>query len=205
MYTIVVTEELPKFDTGSRVGGAMKSLDLVFVDTETTGLDPKIHELIEIGFVRVRQIWAENEQPKFEVVEEWSKKIKPEHIEVADPISLKINGYTVTGWQGAFKLEEVMREFSEKTNEGIMVAHNVSFDAGFIDMAYSKCKIRNTMHYHRLDTVSMAFAKLHNTPDVTRYSLGELCKNFGIIHEDAHSALSDARACYELFKKLIYI
>ena len=42
------------------------------------------------------------------------------------------------------------------------------------------------MHYHRLDTVSMAFAKLHSTPEVLRYSLAELSKHFGIESDDLH-------------------
>lgn len=198
-----MTQENPKIETVSRVGGAMKGTDLVFVDTETTGLDPKVHELIDIGFVRVKQTWHDTENPEFTVVEEWSQKIRPLHIEVADPVSLKINGYTVTGWNDAVTLEVAMKEFAQKVAGGIMVAHNVSFDAGFLDMAFSKCGIPNPMHYHRLDTVSMAYAKLHNTPDVTRFSLGELCKYFSIENHSAHSALSDAKACFLLFKELM--
>ncbi len=198
-----MANEIEKPETVSRFGGAMRSLDLVFVDTETTGLDPKIHELIEIGFVRVKQLWIEGQNPQFEVVEEWSQKIRPEHIELADPVSLKVNGYTVTGWSDAILLPEAFQIFSKKVEGAIMVAHNVSFDAGFLDMAFSKCGIPNKMHYHRLDTVSMAYAKLHNLPDVTRYSLGELCKYFSIENENAHSALSDAKACFQLFKKLM--
>jgi ATP-dependent DNA helicase DinG len=84
-----------------------------------------------------------------------------------------------------------------------MVAHNVAFDAGFVDTSLAKQGIVNTMHYHRLDTVSMAYAVLHDEPDVDRYSLAELCKHFGIVNENAHSALADARADFELFKRLM--
>ena len=181
----------------------MKVHDLVFVDTETTGLDARIHEIIEIAVVRVRQDWSDGEKPVFTIVDEWSVKAQPENISSADSASLRINGYTVTGWEGATTIKNALDEFSEKTDGAIMVAHNVAFDTGFIDTNFAKYGIPNKMHFHRLDTVSMAYAVLHDTPDVARYSLAELCKHFGIVNESAHSALSDARADFELFKKLM--
>ena len=181
----------------------MQTPDLVFVDTETTGLDPFATEVIEIAVVRVRQEWAGGQKPVFTVVDEWSSKIKPTHIETANPASLRINGYTPDMWVDALQAEEVFKTFAEKTAGAIMVAHNVAFDAEFIGRNFHKYKIENKMHYHRLDTVSMAYAQLQNIPEMPRYSLGELCKYFGITNERQHSALSDARACFEIFKKLI--
>ncbi len=194
------TEQV-KNDGISRTGGAMKATDLVFVDTETTGLDPRRHELIEIGLVRVKQDWS-GATPTFTVIDEWSTKVHPENIQIADPASLRINGYSATGWEHSPKIKDALGEFIKRAEGAIMVAHNVAFDAGFIDTYLAVHSMPNTLHYHRLDTVSMAYAKLHNT-DVTRYSLAELCKHFGIENAHAHSALSDARACFELFKKLM--
>jgi DNA polymerase III epsilon subunit-like protein len=195
--------EVTKQDTVSRVGGAMKGTDLVFVDTETTGLDPRTHELLEIAFIRVSQDWQSGESPKFTVLEEWSRKVFPENLKTADPMSLRVNGYTLHGWKDAVNIADALKEFSEKTAGAIMVAHNVAFDAGFLDTYFSKFGIRNKMHYHRLDTVSMAYAKLHGIPEVTRFSLAELCKYFRVVNENAHSALADARADFELFKRLM--
>ena len=59
------------------------------------------------------------------------------------------------------------------------------------------------MHYHKLDTVSMTWAKLHKNPDIDHFSLREMCKHFGIENKNPHSALSDARATFELYKKLM--
>jgi DNA polymerase III epsilon subunit-like protein len=49
----------------------------------------------------------------------------------------------------------------------------------------------------------MAYAVLHSEPDFARYSLGELCKYFGIVNTKPHSALADAEADFEVFKKLV--
>lgn len=184
--------------------GAMKKTDLVFVDTESTGLNTRYHELIEIAFVRVSQDWN-GDIPKFEIVDEWAVKIKPQNILLADSIALKINGYTKEDWKDAIDIKEALKQFSQKTEGAIMVSHNVASDAGFLDTYFDMYKIENKMHYHRLDTVSMAFVILKNNDEVIRYSLGELCKYFGIVNEKAHSALADARADFELFKKLIYL
>ncbi len=182
--------------------GAMKTADLVFVDIEATGLDPRRHEIIEIAAVRVRQDWSRT-TPSFAVLDEWSAKIRPENIADADPASLRVNGYSVSGWTHALPAAEVLAEFARRTEGAIMVAHNVAFDSAFIDTHLSARGMPNKMHYHRLDTVSIAYAKLHGAPDVNRYSLAELCKHFGLVNEHAHSALSDARADFELFKKLV--
>ena len=84
-----------------------------------------------------------------------------------------------------------------------MIGHNVAFDSGFLEYASSEAGIANTMHYHKLDTVSISWAKLHKDPDVEHFSLRELCVRFGIKNERAHTALSDARATFELYKKLM--
>jgi DNA polymerase III epsilon subunit-like protein len=84
-----------------------------------------------------------------------------------------------------------------------MVGHNVAFDSGFLEHAYAKTGIKNSMHYHKLDTISIAWAKLHREPDLEHFSLRELGVRFGIKNEKAHTALSDARATSLLYKKLM--
>ena len=192
-----------ELENTNRIGGAMRTTDLAFVDIETTGLNSRMHEIIEIAVIRVKQTWILNQKPTFEKMFEWSVKIKPEHLELADPVALRINGYIASDWKESVTLQHALNEFIEKTDGAIMVAHNVAFDSEFINAKLFDFNIQNKMHYHRLDTVSFAFGKLYSAPEVGRYSLGELCKYFGIVNEHAHSALSDAQADFELFKKLM--
>jgi DNA polymerase III epsilon subunit family exonuclease len=173
----------------------MKEHNFAFIDIETTGLSLFKHEIIEIGCVLTT--------PELEVIEEFEFKIKPERIEDADPVSLEVNNYDPKNWESASRLEEVMKIFSEKVKDSIMVGHNVAFDVGFLESAFNQTKIANPMHYHRLDTISIAWAKLHNDPTLEHFSLRELCVRFGIENVRAHTALSDARATFELYKKLM--
>lgn len=173
----------------------MKNHNLAFVDIETTGINLLKHEIIEIGCVLAT--------PDFKVIEEFELKIKPEKIENADPVALKVNHYNAEDWKGAVSLEEGMKTFSEKVKGAIMVGQNVAFDSGFLEHAFNQTELPNIMHYHKLDTISIAWAKLHREPDLEHFSLREMCERFGIKNERAHSALSDARATFELYKKLM--
>jgi DNA polymerase III epsilon subunit-like protein len=92
---------------------------------------------------------------------------------------------------------------ASKIEGAILVGHNMPFDLSFLDAAFSKTGLKNPLHYHRLDTISIAWAKLHREVDLEHFSLRELCIRFGIKNENAHTALSDARATYELYKKLM--
>ncbi len=179
----------------------MTSKLFAFIDTETTGLDFTRHELIEIGLVLARA----EDNGAFTVVEEWDVKIKPLHIENADPISLKVNKYDPSTFGDAIPLAEAMAMLSKKTDGAIMVGHNVAHDFAFLATAFSQTSIENKMHYHKLDTVSIAYAKLRDQNDIDRYSLYALCQYFGIENANAHSALSDARTTFELYKKLMAV
>ena len=143
----------------------MRKHNFAFIDIETTGLNLLQHEIIEIGCVLTT--------PELEVIEEFELKIKPEHIENADPVALKVNHYDPAKWKKAYTLEKAMKIFSEKVKNCIMVGHNVAFDAGFLEYAFNKTDLQNTMHYHKLDTVSIAWAKMHKNPKLEHFSLRE--------------------------------
>lgn len=173
----------------------MRKHNFAFIDIETTGLNLLKNEIIEIGCVITN--------PELETIEEFELKIKPENIESADPVALKVNHYNEKDWEDAGSLKEAMKVLKEKTKDCIMVGHNVAFDAGFLEYAFNKTDLLNAMHYHKLDTISFAWAKLHREPDLEHFSLRELCERFNIKNERAHSALPDARATFELYKKLM--
>ena len=59
------------------------------------------------------------------------------------------------------------------------------------------------MHYHKLDVLTFAFAKLYDKPDAQKFSLRALCRYFDIKNEKEHSALADIRATLEVYKRLI--
>lgn len=171
---------------------------LAFVDIETTGLDATAHEIIELGVVI-----AKMKDGELVVTDELNLKIQPKHLENADAQALRINGYNEADWLFAISLPDAMKEFAKKTDGAIFVAHNITFDFGFIDTAFKKTGVENKMHFHKLDTISLAFGILHTNDDPGKLSLRTLTEKYGIENKKAHSAFADAYATYEVFKKLM--
>ncbi|MCC7160828.1 3'-5' exonuclease [Candidatus Nomurabacteria bacterium] len=171
---------------------------LAFIDVETTGLDRDVHEIIELGVVI-----AKMKDGALVVTDQIDFKIKPERIENAEPQALRINGYNEADWIFAVSLEDAMKELSKKTDGAVFVAHNITFDYGFIESAFKKTGAENKMHYHKLDTISLAFGILHQNDDIGKLSLRVLCEKYGIENKKAHSAFADSYALYEVFKKLM--
>ncbi len=176
----------------------MLNQTLAFVDIETTGLDRDIHEIIELAVVV-----AKIKDDELIVLDELNLKIQPKNIQNADPQALRVNGYNEADWIFAVSLEDAMSEFAKKTQGAVFVAHNITFDYGFIEKAFKNTDIENKMHYHKLDTISIAFSINHQNDDIGKLSLRALCEKYGIENKKAHSAFADTYALYEVFKKMM--
>lgn len=171
---------------------------LAFIDVETTGLDSDTAEIIELGVVI-----AKLKDDELVVIDQLDLKIRPEHIETAEPAALRINGYNEVDWLFAVSIQDAMKLFAEKTEGSIFVAHNLTFDYGFIDRAFKNTGVENKMHFHKIDTIALAFGVLFNNDDMNKLSLKALTEYYGIENKKAHSAFADAYATYEVFKKLL--
>ncbi|HEY9583251.1 MAG TPA: 3'-5' exonuclease [Candidatus Paceibacterota bacterium] len=184
---------------------------LHFIDTETTGLDPRMHEIISFGLVRAKHITDDVGNSRFEILDEREILLKPENLGNADPTALKINGYAPERWTGALsqidgmnQIRDMLTELDEqdqKVNRVIIAGHNVQFDLAFIQGACWREDIKYHLPRHVFDTYSLS----HHMLTLKSYSLARLCEHFNIVNKDAHSALSDARASLEVYKKLCQI
>jgi DNA polymerase-3 subunit epsilon len=181
----------------------MKKYRLAFVDTETTGLSPQKHEIIEIACVLAEQVDRPGRGPELKFIEEFEIKVKPLRIQDAEPEALRINGYNETDWLFAVDLKNALELLSKKAEGAIMVSHNMAFDFAFLDKAFQDTGVKNLMHYQKMDTISIAFAKLYDKAEHDKYSLRYLCEIFNIKNEKAHTALSDTKALFEVYKKLM--
>ena len=170
-------------------------MNLFIVDLETTGLDPSVHEIIEIGCVNVTT------GETFEV------KVRPLHIKDAQPEALKVNGYNEADWEEAFLLPNALKLLTQFLYAGddvaprYMMAYNVSFDRAFLEKAYRDCNMVYPFHYNHLDLLTMVWDRHWNRLEVT--SLKNTCKALSIPPEpEVHRALGGAQAAFEVYKKL---
>ena len=176
----------------------LKENPLTFLDIETTGLRYD-HEIIEIGGLVVSQ-------PDYKIISEFVFKIKPRFIANADQIALKIVGYNETDWQDGLDLKTALVRLEDLAKNTILVGQNFTFDWARLEKAFFEngwTDVPPAFSYHRLDVMSMAFAKLYNEPKVKHYSLRDLADYFGVTNEHQHNALADSRTTYEVFKKIM--
>ena len=179
----------------------MKNTSLAFIDTETTGLDCKRNEMIELAVI-LTKINYENDQSSLVTIEEKEWKIKPSKMETADPRALKINGYNETDWLFAPDLKSVMEDFTQKTSGYILVAHNLIFDWGFLNEAFLETGIKDNSSHIKLDTLSIAYAKFIDK-NISGLSLKALAEYYGLKNERAHTALADTRVTRSIFCRLM--
>lgn len=156
--------------------------DYVVVDIETTGSWSNGDRITEIGAVKVRNHL---------VVDEWHSLLNPQRAIPAKIVQL--TGITNETVRDAPLFAEVADSFMEFMGDGIFVAHNVSFDYGFI--AYEFERIGRRFRFPKLCTCA---GMRRRYPGHKSYGLGKLCETYGISLVNHHRALCDARATAQL-------
>jgi DNA polymerase-3 subunit epsilon len=163
----------------------------LIIDTETSGLNPAIHELLSFGAIVVIN------QSITETIE---IKIKPQHLEKADPEALMINGYSERTWRQAMSQQHAaykIQDFLYRHQDDITVGHNFSFDKKFIQALANKQELLLPIPYPYLDTMDIARTILAPY-GLKSMKLEEICKFLGWKRRRAHSALSDCEDCYKI-------
>lgn len=171
--------------------------DLVFFDIETTGLDPAVHEILELAAVRL-DIGSLDEVAAFEA------RVLPRHIETATQEALAINGYSPELWnQTAFSLRHALGSFVEICKDHVtLVAHNPVFDWAFVRPALAEHELLATVDYHVIDTASLAWP-IAMSGAIDRVKLQVVCDHLGISNEGEHRALADCRRAAEAYRRMM--
>lgn len=156
----------------------------VCIDLETTGLNPKLDRIIEIGVVKV-----ENNK----IVREWETFVDPGR-KLEERIAA-LTGICDKQLSGAPEIAEVLPELFALIGEETLLGHRVLFDYSFL----KKAAVDNRMPFEKkgIDTLKIARKYL---ADLESRGLEYLCKYYGIGH-NAHRALEDARATMRLYQK----
>ncbi|MFC0229900.1 PolC-type DNA polymerase III [Bhargavaea ullalensis] len=162
--------------------------EYIVFDVETTGLSAVYDKIIELAAVRVKD---------GEIIDTFESFSDPGHPLSATTIDL--TGITDDMVRGTPQIEEVARRFHEWAGTGILVAHNASFDMGFLYEAYKKAGIEERSH-PVIDTLELA-RMLH--PELKNHRLNTLCKKFGIDLTQHHRAIYDCEATGHLLVHLL--
>ena len=161
--------------------------EYVVFDIETTGLSPTNNRIIEIGAVRIKD---------GRIQDTFSEFVNPE---VPIPYTItKLTSITDAMVQNAPTIEVILPKFLEYIGDASVVAHNATFDTGFIRENAKRLGL--VFDSTIVDTMTLAHILL---PELGKYTLDRLCKQFGVVNEHHHRACDDAAATAEIFVKMI--
>jgi DNA polymerase III alpha subunit (gram-positive type) len=168
---------------------------LAITDIETTGTDPFVHEILEIGLVLCHPI-------SFEIINTLNIKVKPKNIGNAVPAAIERNGYKESDWVDAVSLDNAMRIYSEMTANAVFYSYNVTFDWNFLSNAFNKTGVENKMDYHRFDVMSMVFCKFNKKMESV--TLNTSLKLLNLPEEsNPHNALNGAMQAQLILKNIL--
>ena len=156
----------------------------VVVDIETTGLMNSYNRITEIAAVKMKD---------GKVIDQFQSLLNPKRPIPRD--IQKLTGITNEMVASAPVFEDIATALDEFTQGTIFVAHNVSFDYGFIQREFSRLDQRFVRPY----ICTKAGMKKHY-PGLDSYGLKKLSSEFGIEMVQHHRAMSDAQAAAGLLK-----
>ncbi len=183
---------------------------LIFLDTETTGLNPDKHRTLEIAYKvvdgRADKVILSYESIVSQTAEVWAE---------ADPYSLQVNGFT---WEETLKgrservvASEILNDLNRLglgQKEGVFICQNPSFDrAFFAQIVNTDLQVHNGWPYHWLDLASMYWGvQVKQNPDFLQHlkegalSKNSIARHYGLPSEESpHRAVNGVdhlMACY---------
>jgi DNA polymerase III epsilon subunit len=167
--------------------------DITFLafDTETTGLFPIMHRMVEVGAVHFRL--DGRELATFQML------INPE-VPIPPDVQ-QVHGITDAMVRGQPTVEQIMPHFIEFLGapDTILLAHNASFDLSFLAMALTRLGIASPPH-NVFDTLEMT-RRLY--PTWLSHSLEHVATRLEVAKRAEHRALSDARLVKDVFLAML--
>ena len=160
--------------------------DIAFTafDFETTGLEPALHKIIELGATRFHDR---------EVIDTFEALVNPGVAIEAD--AGKISGITDEMVRDQPPIETVLSPFLDFIADTVLIAHNAAFDVGFLRAALEAASLPPISNLI-IDTQVLA-QKAY--PRLKSYSLQNLVAELSLPQGNAHRALDDAQMCMRLF------
>ena len=163
----------------------------IILDIETTGLEYKEgHRIIEIGCIELN---------KKEVGASYHEYINPSKTLTED--NIKIHGITNEYLTDKPIFEEIADGFLEFIQDSFIVAHNASFDIGFLNFELKKLSKPPILKERVIDTIKIARQRFPGQ----QVSLDALIKKLKIntlINRDQHGALKDAKILTYVYLEL---
>ncbi|EEK12397.1 DNA polymerase III, alpha subunit, Gram-positive type [Staphylococcus hominis SK119] len=166
----------------------LKDATYVVFDVETTGLSNQYDQIIELAAVKVKD---------GEIIDKFERFSNPN--EKLSETIINLTHITDDMLVDAPEIEEVLTEFKEWVGDAIFVAHNASFDMGFIDTGYERLGFGPSTN-GVIDTLELS--RTINT-EYGKHGLNFLAKKYGVELTQHHRAIYDTEATAYIFIKMV--
>lgn len=160
-----------------------------FIDTETTGTNPRRDRVIEIGIIRVEN---GREVARIDTLLNPHSHLPPE--------IYALTGISYDQLLRAPDFDEIQSDVRQILDGALFVAHNARFDYAFVKNEFTRHE--NDFRAKVLCTVKLTRKLFPNLP---KYSLASLINYFGFNPKARHRALADAEVLWELYKRALEI
>ena len=157
------------------------------LDLETTGLSAKTEKITEIGIMKI---------VNGEVVDKFSEFVNPEK-HIPERVQ-EITGITDDMVIDSPKIEELFPKVLEFIKGSVLVAHNATFDIGFLRNVAQNLGYEFDFTY--VDTLPLA-RKLY--PELKKHKLGKIAEHLGIEVLVAHRALDDVDTTVKVLREMM--
>jgi DNA polymerase III subunit epsilon len=164
----------------------------IIFDTETTGLDNKADRVIEIGGVELFNHFPTGRT--FHVyINPGDRKVHPD--------ALAIHGITDEFLKDKPGFSDIVGDLREFFDGAKWIAHNATFDMGFINAEFDRLGLPAVPSDMVIDTLALARRKHPMGPN----SLDALCRRYGIdnSHRTKHGALLDSELLAEVYIEML--
>ena len=171
------------------------------LDLETSGLEPRHHEILSAGMVPIRGgtiRWGER----------YHSLVRPGDPAAVSPEGIGAHQIVPAELAAAPPLAEVLAEIDRRLREGVVLLHHAPLDLAFLRLAYRRCG-RRWPRPRVIDTVDLLLRRqrrgLGAAANVSAAPVGSLTaarRQLGLPPHDAHHALADALATAELYLAL---
>ncbi|GAC1044957.1 DNA polymerase-3 subunit epsilon [Rhizobium sp. ERR 922] len=164
----------------------------IIFDTETTGLDNRADRIIEIGGIELFNHFPTGKTLHI-YINPGDRKVHPD--------ALAVHGITDEFLADKPPFETVVDQILEFFGDAKWIAHNATFDMGFVNAEFARLGRPPILPDMVIDTLAMARRKHPMGPN----SLDALCRRYGIdnSHRTKHGALLDSELLAEVYIEMI--
>ncbi|MGU9950972.1 MAG: DNA polymerase III subunit epsilon [Gammaproteobacteria bacterium WSBS_2016_MAG_OTU1] len=164
----------------------------IFLDTETTGLEPKDgHRIVEVVAIACSN-------RRFADEETFHHFCNPERD--IEQEAQSVHGLTADFLADKTVFADIANDLQDFLRDGEIIIHNAEFDCAFLDSEFERCGLPPVKSIAKKITCSLKLSRQKNIT-LRRHRLEDLCRHFGVDDSarTSHSALLDAKLLAQVY------